>query len=349
VGKVAVVGMFANLENTGDRGGSDAKTLDPELVITPFEGIATALEGTGATASAFRTVAGNEAAVGAADVVLVVTGYYPADLGRGSSGEEGEGKDRVSLQLPQRDLDNLTAALALKAARPALKLVVAMKSGGAVVVAPWVGQVDALLMVWFGGVVEGTALAELLFGDVNPGGRLVQSFPVSESDLPAFRNDTSGEVPYDYYHGYRWLERKGVKPQYAFGWGLSYTTFGFSNLTVAQPSLSAADTLSVTVDVTNTGPRAGTAVAQLYVGYDGTAVKDQWGRPVKDLRAFARVADLAPGEKRTVTLAVKAADLGYWDSAAHAFKVEKMSYQLYVGPSSDLADPNVLRATFSIR
>lgn len=344
--RVAVVGKFANSENMGDKGSSDAKVVDGSLVITPFEGIAAALEG--ATVKSYQEVAGNEAAIGAADLVVVVGAYFYADLARTSSGEEGEWKDRVSLQLPQRDLDNIAGAVALKAAHPNLKVVVVVKSGGAVVVADWVANVDALLMAWYAGMKEGTALAEILFGDVNPSGKLCQSFPVREADLPAFHNATTGDVAYDYFHGYRWLEKKGIAPQYPFGFGLGYTTFELSNLAVATPTIAADGTLSVSVDVKNTGPVAGSEVVQLYVGYDNTAVADQWGRPVKDLKAFARVANLAPGATQTVTLTVKAADLAYWNTTAQEMTVEKMTYQLYVGPSSDSNDPNMKRATFAV-
>ena len=349
VRSVAVVGRYARSENLGDHGGSDARVLDGELVITPFEGIAAALAATGGVATAYAQVEGNEAAIGAAEALVVVAAYAPADLGHSSGGEEGEGTDRVSLRLPARDLANIAAAVALKATHPALKIVVVMKSGGAIAVADWVDGVDALIMAWFGGMKEGTALAEVLFGDVNPSGHLVQSFPVRESDLPAFRNDTTGDVQYGYYHGYRWLEKQGIAAQYPFGFGLSYTTFAHSKLKVAQPSITEAETLKATLEVTNSGPVMGTEVVQLYVGYSNTAVKDRWGRPAKELKSFARVSDLLPGETRTIELTVEPADLAYWDVAAHAMMIEKMEYQLFVAPSSDPAGANLQKASFTIR
>ncbi len=356
--KIAVVGKFANSENMGDKGSSDAKVVDGSLVITPWEGLSAALPATNTSrtdcggaakcALTFETVAGNEAAIQDSDVVVVVAAYFYADLARSPSGEEGEWKDRVSMSLPQRDLDNIAQAVALKAAHPAMKVVVVMKSGGAIVVNPWEGGVDAILMAWYAGMKEGTALGEILFGDVNPSGKVVQSFPVAESDLPPFDNTTTGDVDYGYYHGYRWLERQGIAPKYPFGYGQSYTTFAYSNLQVANPALTAAGTLDVTVDVQNTGPVTGSEVVQLYVGFASTAVADAWGRPRKQLEAFARAADLAPGEKRTVSLHVKAADLAYWSVAAQQMTVEKMAYQLYVGPSSSSTDPNMKTGTFTI-
>lgn len=359
IDKIAVVGKFSNSENMGDKGSSDAKVVDGELVITPYEGLKEALGATNTSrttcgtaarcAVTFEDVAGNQAAIQDADAVVVVTAYFYADLARSSSGEEGEWKDRVSLALPDRDLANLAAVAAMKAANPALKVIVVMKSGAAVVVNPWEAGVDALVMAWYAGMKEGTALGEILFGDVNPSGKLVQSFPVAESDLPAFDNVTTGDVTYDYYHGYRWLEREGRAPKYPFGHGLAYTTFAYSNLQVTTPTLSGTGTLSVTVDVRNTGPVAGDEVVQLYVGFGNTALADAWGRPVKELKAFARAEGLLPGATRTVALQVKAADLAYWNVAAQKMTVEKMAYPLFVGPSSASANPNMLTGSFTIQ
>jgi beta-glucosidase len=357
--KIAVVGKFSSSENMGDKGSSDAMVVDASLVITPWEGLFDALGATNTSKTScggvarcvltFEDVAGNEAAIRDANTVVVVGAYYYADLARSTSGEEGEWKDRVSLSLPQRDLTNIANAVALKTANPALKVVVVLKSGGAVVVDPWLGGVDAVVMAWYAGMKEGTALGEILFGDVNPSGKLVQSFPAAEADLPPFDNTTTGDVAYGYYHGYRWLDRQGKAPRYPFGYGLSYTTFAYSNFVVVNSPLSETGTLTVKVDVENTGLVAGSEVVQLYVGFDNTAVTDAWGRPKKELKAFARAFDLAPGAKQTVTLQVKAADLAYWNVAARKMTVEKMTYQLYVGPSSSTADPNMKKDSFTIQ
>ncbi|MDP1918964.1 MAG: glycoside hydrolase family 3 N-terminal domain-containing protein [Myxococcales bacterium] len=349
VSRISVVGKFANSENMGDKGSSDARVVDGALVITPFEGLQEAVSGTAAQVRAYENVAGNEAAIGASDVVVVIGAYFYADLARSSSGEEGEWKDRTSMQLPQRDLTNIANAVALKAANPTLKVVVVMKSGGAVLVSGWVAGVDAVLMAWFAGMKEGTALAEVLFGDTNPSAKMVQSVPVQESDLPSFDNAVTGDLPYQYFHGYRWLEKRGIAAQYPFGYGQSFTTFAYSNLRVTSSTIAPTGTLEVKVDVKNTGMRAGSEVVQLYVGFEGTAVADTWGRPKKQLEAFARLADLAPGATRTATLTVKAEDLAFWDVAAKAMTVEKMAYQLFVGPSSDSADPQMQTGTFTIQ
>jgi beta-glucosidase len=350
ISKVAVVGFFANQLNLGDKGSSDAKVQDPELVITPFEGIRDHFSGTTVT---YQDVTGNESDLEDADAIVVVAAYWPADLQRSPASEEGEWKDRESMELvdlpfPNRsDIRNISAALALKDANPGLQVVVVVKSGGAVV-GDWIDDVDALIMAWFGGMREGQALAEILFGDVNPSAKLSQSFPFEESDLPPYDTNVTGDFPYSYYHGYRWLDKEGITPRYPFGFGLSYTTYAYSNLTVAEPTIASDGTLTVTVDVQNTGPVTGTEVVQLYVGYDNTAVSDEWGRSVKELKAFVRLADIEPGETRTATLTVDAEDLAYWNTTSDAWEVERMTYQLYVGPSSDVDDPNMQTGSFTV-
>lgn len=352
--KIALVGKYANAENMGDKGSSDAKVVDGTLVFTPFEGVRDSF---GKTTVSFAAVTGNEASLGTADVIVVVAAYQPADLARSSIGEEGEWKDRAGLSVPQRDLDNINNAVALKSSHPNLKVIVVLKSGGAVVVKDWIGGVDAVIHAWFGGMGEGIALADILFGDVNPSGHMVQTTPMQESDLPAFQNTTQGDVNYNYYHGYRYFEKLKITPQYWFGHGLSYTTFALSNLQLSSQTVAADGTLTVTVDVKNTGPVAGAQVVQAYVGFDNTALvtgtppsaTGGWGRPVKELKAFGRTKELAPGASETLTMTVRAADLAYWDVAGHKYVVEKMVHQLSVAPSADPRDPNRLASTFTVQ
>jgi beta-glucosidase len=193
---------------------------------------------------------------------------------------------------------------------------------------PWIADVAGLVMAWYPGQLGGYAIADVLFGDVNPSGKLPLTFPIAESDLPPF-DDVSLAVTYDYFHGYRWLDRNGTAPLFPFGFGLSYTSFQYANLTAAPAVLSPWGRLHVTADVTNAGGAAGDEIVQLYVSYPGSAVD----RAVRDLKAFARV-HLEPGETRTVPLEVRAADLAYWDVGAGGWKVEPITYDVQVGPSS---------------
>jgi beta-glucosidase len=154
------------------------------------------------------------------------------------------------------------------------------------------------------------------------------SFPLAEADLPPFDNQSLA-VTYDYFHGYRYLDRNGTAPLFPFGYGLSYTNFAYGNLRIAPATVSAHDHVRVTVDITNTGALAGDEVAQLYVGYEGSRVD----RAVNDLKSFARI-HLEPGETRSVAFDLRAADLAFWDISAGTWEVEPITYDVRVGRSS---------------
>jgi beta-glucosidase len=147
---------------------------------------------------------------------------------------------------------------------------------------------------------------------------------------------------YDLWHGYRKLERDGNTPAFPFGFGRSYTSYRYANLTLAQHQISPSETLRVHVDVTNTGTRAGEEVVQLYVAAIGSAVE----RARKELKAFARIA-LQPGETRTVRLSVPISQLAYYDETREEFVVEPLEYELFVGAHS--LDQHALKARFTVR
>ncbi len=337
---IVMLGEYANKKILGDQGSSDAHPVEANesdaLVKNCYEGIADVL-GAGNVQAFVDEAADTGNAVSSADVVIVVVGTIPRSLWTGA-GEEGEGYDRESLALPQRDLDNIAYATENND-----NVIVVAQIGGPFLVKNWISDVKGLIWGGFMGMKGGTALAEIIFGDVNPSGKTCQSFPVNETDLPAFDNE-SEEVTYQYYHGYRYLDKQGTAPQYYFGHGLSYTTYSYSNLQVAGVD---EDTLEVTVsvDVQNTGDIDGEEVVQLYVGFDNTKVADSIGRPKKELKAFDRVA-LSAGEKKTVTLTIDPEDLTYWNAEVGKMILEKMEYQLYVGASSDPAD--LLTGAFTI-
>jgi beta-glucosidase len=205
---------------------------------------------------------------------------------------------------------------------------VVVLEGGSAITMPWVDDVAAVVMAWYPGQLGGEALADILFGDVNPSGRLPVSFPRVEADLPPFDNRHI-TVRYGYFHGYRWLDQHRVEALFPFGFGLSYTTFAYRNLALSSTTLAPDGRLEVTADVSNTGGMAGDAVVQLYVGARGSRVE----RARRELRDFARVS-LEPGETRTVSLEVPAADLAYWDTSRSAWSVEPIAYEVGVGSSS---------------
>ncbi|MCZ7680776.1 MAG: glycoside hydrolase family 3 C-terminal domain-containing protein [Sandaracinaceae bacterium] len=242
---------------------------------------------------------------------------------RGRRRERHRRGDRDSLALPSAEVELVQAVAALNP-----RVIVVLEGGAAITVSPWVDDVEALLFAFYPGQRGGHAIADVIFGDVNPSGRLPFSVPAREEDLPPFDN-TSLAVTYDYWHGYRHLERAGAAPAYAFGFGLSYTSFALSELALESATLAPDGTLTATVDVTNTGAVAGIETVQAYV----RVVTSRVERAPKDLRAFAQV-ELEPGETRTVTLTIAARDLAFWDGDAAAWEVEATDYELLVGHDS---------------
>jgi len=191
---------------------------------------------------------------------------------------------------------------------------------------PWAAEnASTILHVTHNSQELGNALGDVLFGEADPGGRLVQTWPRSLEQLPPM-------MDYDIRRGRTYMYFRG-EPQYPFGYGLSYTTFAWERLRTSAASMGRDGAIDVSVDVRNTGTREGDEVVQLYVRYPGSKVE----RPLKQLRGFAR-ATLRPGETRTVTLRLPASDLAYWDPARHAWVVEPGQVELMVGRSSADAD-----------
>ena len=225
------------------------------------------------------------------------------------------GGDRTRIDLPasqERLLERIVAV-----GKPT---VLVLLNGSALAV-NWAEQhVPAIVEAWYGGQAAGSALADVLFGDYNPGGRLPVTFYKSVDDLP----------PFDDYHmaGRTYRFFKGT-PLYPFGYGLSYTSFAYKNLRASAAALAAGDTLTVRVDVTNGGKRAGDEVVQLYVRHLGSRV----ARPREDLRGYKRLT-LGPGETRTVAFPLAASTLAYWSPDAHRWVVENEPVEIAVGASS---------------
>ena len=244
------------------------------------------------------------------------------------------GGDRSSLTLRAEDE---ALILAVAAANP--RTVVAMMGGSAIITENWRGQVPAILMLWYPGMEGGRAFADILSGKVNPSGKLPCVFAADPEDLPYYDMNARA-ITYDLWHGYRKLERDGARPAFPFGYGLSYTTFQYSNLTVENATLSSDGILQAAVQVTNTGSVAGDEVVQVYVSVSGSKVE----RAPKELKAFQRIS-LQPGECKTVKMQIPAAQLAYYDPQA-GWTVEKTTYTLIAGQHS--LDPQALQAVFQI-
>jgi beta-glucosidase len=238
-----------------------------------------------------------------------------------ASDYETEGADLATIDLPASE-NQLIAAVA--AANP--DTVVVLNTGSAVTM-PWLSQVKGVIEAWYPGQDDGNAIAAVLFGDVNPSGKLPVTFPRSLAQVPASTAaqwpGADGNVQYSegVLVGYRWYATKGITPLFPFGYGLSYTSFAFSNL-AARPSGGG---YQVSANVTNTGSRTGSDVAQLYVG-DPAAT----GEPAEQLKGFQRVT-LRPGETTRVTFTVSRNDLAWWNGH---WQVSPGSYALMVGDSS---------------
>jgi beta-glucosidase len=255
-----------------------------------------------------------------ADVVVLFLGLTPR-----LEGEEMEveiagfrGGDRTSLDLPDAQQRLLERIVAL--GKPT---VLVLLSGSAVAIT-WAEQhVPAIILAWYPGQAGGTAIADVLFGDYNPAGRLPVTFYRSAADLPPFADYAMAGRTYRFFTG---------APLYPFGYGLSFTSFRYANLRTSADTAGAAgaaDTITVSFDLTNVGTRAGEEVAQLYVRYPRSAMP----RPQRDLRGFRRVR-LEPGETRTVTLRLPIDYFSYWDVDADRWTVEPGPVQLQVGSSS---------------
>jgi len=240
---------------------------------------------------------------------------------------EGESADRMFALPPGQDeLINQIAAVNKNT-------VVVVTSGGGVDMNAWVDHVPALFQAWFSGQEGGTALAQLLFGDYSPSGKLPATFERRWEDNPA--HDTyypkGGDKKVAYtegvFIGYRGYEKSGVKPLFPFGFGLSYTTFAYRNLSASTPS--AAGNVEVRFEVSNTGSRAGAEIAQVYVGDRHASVP----RPLKELKGFAKVS-LSPGETKSVSVTLDRRAFAYYDVKKHDWTVEPGDFDLYVGRSS---------------
>ena len=259
-----------------------------------------------------------------ADAVIFVGGLNKA------SHQDCEDSDRYHLELPYAQ-DKVIEALA--EANPNLAVVII--SGNAVAM-PWIDNVNAVVEGWYIGSQMGHALADVLFGKVNPSGKLPFTFPAKLEDNSAHAlnaydpADLSVEYKEGIYVGYRWAEKQNIKPLFAFGHGLSYTDFTYGDAECAKASVKAGSNVTVSVDVTNSGKVAGKEVVQLYIGDEESSVD----RPVKELKGFRKIS-LEPGETKTVTFTIEPDMLKYFDAAKHEWVLENGKFTAYVGSASD--------------
>jgi beta-glucosidase len=348
--RIAVIGQAASQQGAEQSYNTGGSAHIPEAgphphVVAPITGITqrASADGDVVTYSDGSSQADAVAAASTADVAVVFVGDG-----------ESEGVDRPDLTLSNAKFctlagcspygaanqDDLIKAVA--AANP--NTVVVLTTGGPMLM-PWLGQVKSVLQAWFPGQEEGNAIAALLFGDANPSGKLPQTFPKSQADLPTKTqsqypgvNDSQG-VPHAKYSeglkvGYRWFDSQGIEPLFPFGYGLSYTSFSLGGLHVKAAGGSKTGA-TATFTVKNTGGRTGAEVPQLYVG-----MPNETGEPPKQLKGYSRVS-LSPGQSRTVSLSLGSRDFSYWGTGG--WTVAKGCYRIMLGSSSrDIAAQKVV-------
>lgn len=369
--KILVVGKLARKKNTGDFGSS---RIYAPYVVTPLEGLKnyfgdaaeiihcteTELDKAKALAPDMDCVifvAGNDARdegeyvapdpSGDVSMHLIPTGLAnqgmwwqsilvnlllktPYGNSYTGSTDGPVGGDRQSLSLKPQEIEAIKTIAPLNP-----NSVVTLIGGSMIMTEEWDGDVPAILYGWYAGMEGGNALARILFGDANPSGKLPFTIPHSTADLPYF-SSTDREITYDLYHGYSLLDKNGTAPAYAFGHGLSYTSFALSDLAAAR----SGDTITLTVTVQNMGDRAGAEVAQAYVSAPGKAVE----RQKKLLKAFQKIW-LEPGETKTATLTIPMDELRYYCLNDKAWKQEGGEHSFTVGTSA--ADAQALSAALT--
>ncbi len=287
-----------------------------------FESVGSAIVGFGVTRAEAYIGRETKPLAAKADAVVICAGFDPKT--------EGEGFDRT-FQLPGGQDELIRQITAVNR-----NVIVVLTAGGNVDMTRWIDNAPVVLHAWYPGQEGGTALAQILFGDYSPSGKLPASFERSWEDNPTFHSyypaNGGNRVSYSegVFVGYRHYDRSETKPLFAFGYGLSYTTFAYSNLSVTPQTGNVNEPVSVSFDVRNTGHRMAAEIAELYVGDSHASVP----RPVKELKGFAKV-NLKPDETRRVTLTLNRRAFSFYDAAKKDWNAEPGDFTIFVGGSSD--------------
>ena len=337
---IALLGKYVNYNfYVPGLGGSGA--TNPPYQITNLQGLQNKLGGS----VELKTPAYDEsnfeatkaAAVEAAknsDYAIVFAGLNSTTTSDPNVADTEDG-DRDNLDFPPLQLELINA---VAAANP--KTIVVL-SGSMYEVRDWVDNVPAVLQTYYPGMEGGNAVADILLGNVNPSGKLTNTWPKRYEDtvgyVPGHEGEDQRTVKYNdvfykegIYVGYKWNDLKDIEPEFAFGHGLSYTEFQYDNLRFSSDAMGRDDTITASVDVTNTGSRAGKETVQLYI-HD---VESSIDRPLKELKGYEKVA-LEPNETKTVNFTIDTEDLSYWDVDVHSLMAEKGDFEAWVGSAAD--------------
>lgn len=327
VKKLAVIGKLGNAENIGDHGSSQVR---PAYIVTPLQGLKAANENCEVVFNDGSDLESAKKLAKEADAVIFAVGYNYDDEGEFVAEDEAEnytgaigGDRKKSLGLHDDEITLICEVGPLSE-----KSIVVLIGGNMIMMTEWYDRVNAVLMAYYPGQEGGTAIAEIIYGDVNPSGKLPYVVVNSEEDLPHVNWEATDQY-YEYYHGYTRLEKQGIKPMIPYGFGLSYTNFD-----ITDPQISYSDdTVTVKVNVKNTGMEDGDEVVQVYIGFENSKVD----RPKKQLRGFQRVS-LKIGEKKVVVITIPIEKLKWYDPAFRVWRLEHMEYTVYVGSSSSDED-----------
>lgn len=323
--KIAVVGRYADKPNTGDHGSSNV--FSP-YTVTPYQGIINRFGAENVTLYNGCDIAKAVAASEKSDYIVVCVGSdwlqegeFLVNMGNVKKKPKGSGGDRADLRIPPEDVKLIKALSAC-----GKKLVVNIMGGSAYIINDWASIADSVLMSFYGGLEGGNALADILSGDVNPGGKLPFTIAKKDSDYPPFLHigAKNKEIEYGYYHGYTLFDKKNIEPDYPFGFGLSYTSFELNNSACSLDENS----IEVTANLTNTGNADGDEVLQVYVSSNRKDVD----RPVKLLKGFKRV-NVKSGESKQVTISVEVNEIKFYNPDSGEWELDK-NYTVYLGTDS---------------
>ncbi len=324
--KIAVVGRYANKVNVGDHGSSNVYS---PYSVTAYEGIknrfgeknVTVYNGCN-TEKAKDTVKDCEYIIACVGSDWLQEGEFLVNLGKVKKKPKGSGGDRESLKIPPEDVELIKAM-----SETGKKLIVNIMGGSAYVIREWTDSADAILFSFYSGLEGGNALADILSGDVNPGGKLPFTIADNENDYPPFLHiaDEEREIEYGYYHGYTLFDKKNIEPHFPFGFGLSYTTFVTEDFSAEM----SGERIIVSGKVRNTGNSDGDEVVQVYVSSDN---KEE-DRPVKLLKGFKRISAKAE-DVSDVKIEIGLDDIKFYNPEKGSWELDK-TYTILAGNSSN--------------
>ncbi len=323
--KIAVVGRYANKVNVGDHGSSNVYS---PYTVTAYEGIKNRFGDknvcvyNGCDAKkALETAENAEYIVVCVGSDWLQEGEFLVNLGNIKKKPKGSGGDRADLRIPAEDVEMIKAL-----SKTGKKLVVNIMGGSAYVIKEWTDMADAILFSFYSGLEGGNALADVLSGDVNPGGKLPFTIAYNDTDYPEFLHisDEKLEIDYGYYHGYTLFDKKGIEPQYSFGFGLSYTDFEIYDCSAAKEE----NKITVTATAKNIGDVCGDEVVQVYIS---SKIQNE-DRPVKLLKGFKRVTVNA-GESVTLKIEIPVDEIKFYDPENGNWKTDE-AYCVLIGTSS---------------